>query len=80
VRRETPSAFAASVWLPLQLARVSRSRRRSASALSPIIGGWLAASLGYSWLFGAALAASAGSALLLGWWLKDPRHNRTQHE
>ena len=45
-----------------------------ARTLSPILGGWLAASLGYHWLFGAALAAAAGAALLLITWLKDPRH------
>ena len=45
-----------------------------ARALSPILGGWLAASLGYNWLFGTALAAAAGAALLLIWWLKEPRH------
>ena len=45
-----------------------------ARALSPILGGWLAASLGFSWLFAVALAASAASALMLGWWLREPRH------
>lgn len=45
-----------------------------ARALSPIIGGWLAASLGFPALFVAALAASAGGALMLGFWLKEPRH------
>ena len=44
-----------------------------ARSLSPILGGWLAASLGYSWLFGAALVASAVGALMLFWWLKEPR-------
>ena len=45
-----------------------------ARSLSPILGGWLAASLGYSWLFGAALVASAVGALMLFWWLKEPRN------
>jgi len=48
-----------------------------ARSLSPILGGWLAASLGYSWLFGAALVASTASALMLFWWLKEPRHVQT---
>ena len=42
-------------------------------AVSPILGGWLAAALGFSWLFAAALVASAVSMLLMGWWLKEPR-------
>ena len=46
-----------------------------ARSLAPILGGWLAASLGYSWLFAAALVASAGGALMMGWWLKEPRHS-----
>ncbi len=45
-----------------------------ARTLSPILGGWLVASLGYQSLFVAALVASALSVLMLGWWLKDPRH------
>jgi MFS family permease len=44
-----------------------------ARTLSPILGGWLAASLGYTWLFSAALAASVVGAVMLGWWLKEPR-------
>jgi MFS family permease len=44
-----------------------------ARTLSPILGGWLAASLGYSWLFAVALAASACGALMMGWWVKEPR-------
>ena len=43
-----------------------------ARTVSPIIGGWLASSLGYSWLFAVALAASIAGALMMGWWLKDP--------
>jgi MFS family permease len=47
-----------------------------ARSLSPILGGWLAASLGYSWLFTAALVASAGSVLMMYWWLKEPRQTQ----
>ena len=49
-----------------------------ARSLSPILGGWLAASMGYSWLFAAALVASAGSALMMSGWLKEPRHTNQQ--
>lgn len=45
-----------------------------ARTLAPILGGWLAASLGYSWLFGAALGASALGAVMLMTWVKEPRH------
>ena len=50
-----------------------------ARTLSPILGGWLAASLGYSWLFGAALVASTVSALMMYGWLKEPRHIQTAY-
>jgi MFS family permease len=42
-------------------------------ALAPILGGWLAATLGFSWLFSAALVASLSAVVLLRWWLKEPR-------
>ena len=48
-----------------------------ARTLSPILGGWLAASLGYSWLFAAALVASTVSAVMMYGWLKEPRHIQT---
>ena len=48
-----------------------------ARTISPIIGGWLATSLGYSWLFAVALAASIAGALMMGWWLKDPQHTHS---
>jgi MFS family permease len=48
-----------------------------ARTISPIIGGWLASSLGYSWLFAVALAASIAGALMMGWWLKDPQHTHS---
>jgi MFS family permease len=48
-----------------------------ARSLSPILGGWLAASLGYSWLFAAALVASTVSVVMMYGWLKEPRHIQT---
>jgi MFS family permease len=49
-----------------------------ARAIAPILGGWLAASLGYTWLFSATLAAAIAGVLLLVTWLKDPRQAAAQ--
>jgi MFS family permease len=42
--------------------------------LAPIIGGWLATWAGYREMFLVALAISALGALLLGVWVREPRH------
>ena len=45
--------------------------------LAPLAGGWLAAWLGYSWLFAIALAASLAGAILMASWVQEPRHVTT---
>lgn len=50
------------------------------TALAPLLGGWLAAALGFSPMFVlAALLAGAGAALLIGL-VREPRHGRPASE
>jgi MFS family permease len=51
-----------------------------ATALAPLLGGWLAAQLGFPPMFAlAALLAGLGAALLIAL-VHEPRHGRHTHE
>ena len=42
-------------------------------AMAPLIGGWLATWLGYSPMFLITIIVALAGALMMGWWVKEPR-------
>jgi MFS family permease len=44
-----------------------------AAAIAPLIGGWLAGSLGYRVLFVVAFAIGIVGFAILRWWVREPR-------
>jgi MFS family permease len=47
-----------------------------ASAIAPLIGGWIAGAIGYQELFGLAAAFGLAGFSLLHWWVREPREAR----